>query len=90
MTNSKYKIDKTFVPISSFHEKKDPNKKTELHALLESLSHGQSFVCDRKSGLVVRSSFNYWNKKTKARKDLVTRSINNGKDMRCWIFDATV
>jgi hypothetical protein len=89
MTNSKYKIDKTFVPISSFHTT-DPNKKTELHSLLESLSHGQSFVCDKKSGLVVRSSFNYWNKKTKADKVLVTRSINNGKEMRCWIFDATV
>ena len=90
MIGSKYKIDKTFVPISSFQKPKNHNKKTELHALLESLSHGQSFVCDKKSGLVVRSGFYLWNKKTEARKDLVTRSINNGENMRCWVFDATV
>lgn len=89
MANSKFRIDPTFVSIPSFHTK-NQTPKSELHILLESLSHGQSFVCDKKSGLVVRSSFNYWNKKTKANKVLVTRSINNNKDMRCWVFDATV
>jgi len=88
MANSKFKIDKTFVSIPSFSTQ-NQTRKSELHILLESLSHGQSFVCDKKSGLVVRSSFNYWNKKTKANKVLVTRSINDNKDMRCWVFDAT-
>lgn len=88
MANSKFKIDPTFVSIPSFHTQ-NQNPKSELHILLESLSHGQSFVCDKKTGLVVRSGFNYWNKKNKANKVLVTRSINDNKNMRCWVFDAT-
>lgn len=89
MANSKFKIDPEFVPIPSFHTVKEA-KKSDWQILFESISHGQSFVCDKKIGLTVRSSFAYWNKKMRANKVLVTRSINNNKDMRCWIFDATV